>query len=199
MNCAIEPGQRILEAGIGSGSLTIALASTVAPTGMVISYDIREEFISHAMKNLTQAKLAKYVTTKIKDVTIGIEETNLDAIILDIPEPLGSSRPCMERAETRRIPLHLFPANLPGGTDRQNHRATPLHRVQNLREHPTGDDRLKTRHPPQLRDAGPHRVSDVRQEGQNPLKREPTPRQSPECFKSLFDIQRLNNNGGSCL
>jgi tRNA (adenine57-N1/adenine58-N1)-methyltransferase len=87
MNCAIEPGQTVLEAGIGSGSLTIALASAVAPNGKVISYDIRVEFIDHAMKNLKQANLAQYVTTKIKDVTVGIDEKNLDAIILDIPNP----------------------------------------------------------------------------------------------------------------
>jgi tRNA (adenine57-N1/adenine58-N1)-methyltransferase len=87
MNCSIEPGQRVLEAGIGSGSLTIALASAVAPNGSVVSYDIREEFIDHAMKNLKQANLASYVTTKIKDVTKGIDEKDLDAVILDIPNP----------------------------------------------------------------------------------------------------------------
>jgi|WetSurMetagenome_2_1015567.scaffolds.fasta_scaffold00673_3 tRNA (adenine57-N1/adenine58-N1)-methyltransferase catalytic subunit len=87
MNCSIEPGQTVLEAGIGSGSLTIALASAVAPDGSVISYDIRADFIDHAMKNLKQANLSKYVTTKIKDVTEGIDETDLDAIILDIPNP----------------------------------------------------------------------------------------------------------------
>jgi tRNA (adenine57-N1/adenine58-N1)-methyltransferase catalytic subunit len=87
MNCSIEPGQRVLEAGIGSGSLTIALASAVAPNGTVISYDIREEFVDHAMKNLRQARLSPYVTTRIKDVTEGIDESDLDAIILDIPNP----------------------------------------------------------------------------------------------------------------
>lgn len=87
MNCAIEPGQTVLEAGIGSGSLTIALASAIAPNGRVISYDIREEFIEHATKNLRQAGLTHLVTTKIKDVTEGIEEHDLDAIILDIPNP----------------------------------------------------------------------------------------------------------------
>ncbi|KYK23345.1 tRNA methyltransferase [Thermoplasmatales archaeon SM1-50] len=87
MNCSIEPGQKVLEAGIGSGSLTIALASAIAPTGTVISYDIRKEFIDHAMKNLRQACLTQYVTTKIKDVTEGIDESDLDAIILDIPNP----------------------------------------------------------------------------------------------------------------
>jgi len=87
MNCAIEPGQTVLEAGIGSGSLTIALASAIAPNGKVISYDIRAEFIDHAMKNLRQSGLTQYVTTKIKDVTEGIDEKDLDAIILDIPNP----------------------------------------------------------------------------------------------------------------
>ncbi|MBN1280147.1 MAG: tRNA (adenine-N1)-methyltransferase [Candidatus Thermoplasmatota archaeon] len=87
MHCAIEPGHRVLEAGIGSGSLTIALASAVSPTGTVFSYDLREEFIEHAMKNLTVAQLTKYVTTKVKDVTEGIDEHDLDAIILDIPTP----------------------------------------------------------------------------------------------------------------
>jgi tRNA (adenine57-N1/adenine58-N1)-methyltransferase len=87
MNCSIEPGQRVLEAGIGSGSLTIALASAVAPNGSVISYDIRQEFVDHAMKNLKLANLTRFVSTKIKDVTEGIDETDLDAIILDIPTP----------------------------------------------------------------------------------------------------------------
>jgi tRNA (adenine57-N1/adenine58-N1)-methyltransferase len=87
MNCSIEPGQIVLEAGIGSGSLTIVLASAVAPNGKVISYDIREEFIDHAMKNLRQSGLTQYVTTKIKDITEGIDEKDPDAIILDIPNP----------------------------------------------------------------------------------------------------------------
>jgi tRNA (adenine57-N1/adenine58-N1)-methyltransferase len=87
MNCAIEPGQIVLEAGIGSGALTIALASAIAPNGKIISYDIRPDFIDHAMKNLKQSNLAQYVITKIKDVTEGIDEKDLDAIILDIPNP----------------------------------------------------------------------------------------------------------------
>lgn len=87
MHCAIEPGQTVLEAGIGSGSLTIALASAVAPTGTIISYDIRQEFIDKAVDNLTQAGLTKLVKPRLKDVTEGIDEQNLDAVILDIPNP----------------------------------------------------------------------------------------------------------------
>lgn len=90
MNCSIESGNTVLEAGIGSGSLTIALATAVAPNGKVISYDKREDFIEHALKNLKTARLDKYVTTKIRDVTEGIDEKELDAVILDIPTPWGA-------------------------------------------------------------------------------------------------------------
>jgi len=90
MNCSIESGNTVLEAGIGSGSLTMALATAVSPDGKVISYDKREDFIEHAMKNLKTAGLEKYVTTQIKDVTKGIDEKNLDAVILDIPNPWDS-------------------------------------------------------------------------------------------------------------
>ncbi len=87
LHCSIIPGTRVLESGIGSGSLTTVLASMIGENGQVISYDNREEFIIHALKNLTQAHLQNRVTTKLKDVTEGIDETDLDAVILDIPNP----------------------------------------------------------------------------------------------------------------
>ena len=102
MNCSIETGHKVLEAGIGSGSLTIALATTIAPDGKVFSYDKREDFIEHAMKNLNMAKLDKYVKTKVKDVTAGIDEKDLDAIVLDIPNPWDAIN-------------HVYNALKPGG------------------------------------------------------------------------------------
>ena len=102
MNCSIETGHKVLEAGIGSGSLTIALATTIAPDGKVFSYDKREDFIEHAMKNLNMAELDKYVTTKVKDVTTGIDEKDLDAIVLDIPNPWDAVK-------------HVYNALKPGG------------------------------------------------------------------------------------
>jgi tRNA (adenine57-N1/adenine58-N1)-methyltransferase len=87
MNCSIESGFRVLEAGIGSGSLTIALTNAVAPKGKVISYDTRQDFIDHAMKNLKMANLDKYVEPRLNDITKGIDEKNLDAVIIDIANP----------------------------------------------------------------------------------------------------------------
>lgn len=100
MNCAIEPGQKVMEAGIGSGSLTTALANIVSPEGKVISYDNREDFIKYAMKNLKKSNLEKFVQTKLKDVTIGIGEKNLDAIILDIPNPWGAIKHAYKALKT---------------------------------------------------------------------------------------------------
>jgi len=85
--CSIQPGNNVLEAGVGSGSLTTAVASIVAPNGKVISYDTRKDFIEHAIKNLKTNGLEKYVKILEKDVTKGIYEKKLDAIILDIPNP----------------------------------------------------------------------------------------------------------------
>jgi tRNA (adenine57-N1/adenine58-N1)-methyltransferase len=85
--CSIQSGYNVLEAGVGSGSLTTAVASIVAPNGRVISYDTRKDFIEHAEKNLKTNGLDKYVKILETDVTKGISEKNLDAIILDIPNP----------------------------------------------------------------------------------------------------------------
>jgi tRNA (adenine57-N1/adenine58-N1)-methyltransferase len=87
MNCCIESGNKVIEAGIGSGSLTIALANAVAPGGTIISYEIRDDFIKHAKKNLKNSNTENFVKIKKKDITKGIEEKNIDAVILDIPDP----------------------------------------------------------------------------------------------------------------
>jgi tRNA (adenine57-N1/adenine58-N1)-methyltransferase len=87
INCSITPGKKILEAGVGSGALTTVLASFVGKQGQVISYDNRQDFIDHAKKNLTNTQLIDRVTLKHKDVTEEITDSNIDAIILDIPNP----------------------------------------------------------------------------------------------------------------
>ena len=87
INCSIESGYRIVEAGVGSGSMTIVLATMVLPDGKIYSYDKRQEFIDHALKNIKMANLNDIVKTRLKDITKGIDEKNLDAVILDIPNP----------------------------------------------------------------------------------------------------------------
>jgi tRNA (adenine57-N1/adenine58-N1)-methyltransferase catalytic subunit len=83
----IGPGKYVLEAGTGSGSLTTALASAVGPQGKVISYESRPEFQHLARKNLERLGLAERVEFKLRDVSEGFDERNVDAVFLDLPNP----------------------------------------------------------------------------------------------------------------
>jgi tRNA (adenine57-N1/adenine58-N1)-methyltransferase len=77
----------VLEAGTGSGVLTAVIASYVMPNGMVYSYDLSEEYLENARKQLDELGLLPYVKLKQGDVTVAIEERDLDTIVLDIPTP----------------------------------------------------------------------------------------------------------------
>ena len=84
----IFPGARVLEAGAGSGALTMALLRAVGDSGRVYTYDLRQDMIDQA-----QANIARYfdnwdnLEIKIGDVYEGFEEDDLDRVILDLPEP----------------------------------------------------------------------------------------------------------------
>ena len=87
MFSGIGPGSRVVESGTGTGALTTALAHYVGPTGKVYTYEVRSEFQKNAAKNLKRSKLIDYVEMKSGDVTLGIEERDVDAVILDLAVP----------------------------------------------------------------------------------------------------------------
>ena len=81
----IGPGMRVLEAGVGSGALSMTLVRAGAS---VIGYELREDFAERAQENVV-AMLGSDVdyNVEIRDVTEGIDEVGLDRIIRDMPEP----------------------------------------------------------------------------------------------------------------
>jgi tRNA (adenine57-N1/adenine58-N1)-methyltransferase len=87
MFSGIGPGSRVVESGTGTGSLTTALAHYVGSTGKVYTYELRSEFQKNAAKNLERSKLIDHVEMKSGDVTLGIEERDVDAVILDLAVP----------------------------------------------------------------------------------------------------------------
>lgn len=87
MKCGIRSGSRVVEIGVGSGSLTTALASQVAPTGKIYSHDIREDFLKLAETNLKRAKLNEYVEFIKREGHEPFQANDVDAIVLDVPEP----------------------------------------------------------------------------------------------------------------
>ena len=85
MAADIGPGQRVLEAGVGSGALSMTLLRAGAS---VVGYEIREDFAARAQANVG-ALLGPEVDyrVEIRDVTEGIDEEGLDRVLLDMPEP----------------------------------------------------------------------------------------------------------------
>jgi len=83
----IGPGTRIIEAGTGSGGLTLVLARMVQPSGHVYSYEIRPDMQALARSNLEELGLAIHVTFKERDIQDGFDERSVDAVFLDVREP----------------------------------------------------------------------------------------------------------------
>ncbi|MFZ2488706.1 MAG: tRNA (adenine-N1)-methyltransferase [Anaerolineae bacterium] len=83
----LYPGRRIVEAGTGSGGLTIALARAVMPSGRVYTYEERAAMSELAGKNLARFGLLDYVNMQVRDAAEGFDERNVDALFLDMREP----------------------------------------------------------------------------------------------------------------
>jgi tRNA (adenine57-N1/adenine58-N1)-methyltransferase len=81
----VFPGARVLEAGVGSGALSMALVRAGAS---VVGYEIRDDFAAKARANV-QSFLGPGSEYNVvaRDVYEGIEERELDRIVLDLPEP----------------------------------------------------------------------------------------------------------------
>lgn len=83
----VGAGQRVMEAGTGSGSMSTALAFAVGPTGQVVSYEQRPEMQNLARKNLQRLGLEERVELKLGNIADGFDENNVDAFFLDVPNP----------------------------------------------------------------------------------------------------------------
>lgn len=81
------PGRKIIEAGCGSGGLTLALSWFCGPTGEVASHDERDEFARLTRRNLDWAGLGENVRLYCRDIAEGFAEKDGDALFLDVREP----------------------------------------------------------------------------------------------------------------
>jgi len=81
----LYPGARVLEAGVGSGALSMAALRAGCS---IVGYELREDFADRARANVHDL-LGSTVgyDVQIRDVYDGIDEEGLDRILLDLPEP----------------------------------------------------------------------------------------------------------------
>jgi len=87
MAADLGPGMNVLESGVGSGALSMAM---IRAGCSIVGYEIREDFAERARINVAawagEDSLERY-RVEIRDVYEGIEERDLDRIVLDLPEP----------------------------------------------------------------------------------------------------------------
>ncbi|HUQ62382.1 MAG TPA: tRNA (adenine-N1)-methyltransferase [Acidimicrobiales bacterium] len=104
----VFPGARILEAGVGSGALSLALVRAGAN---VVGYEIRPDFAATAQNNVATFLPSTVDTYSVveRDVYLGIEEKGFDRIVLDLPEPWR----VVKHAEAALRPGGIFVSYLP--------------------------------------------------------------------------------------
>ena len=128
LRLGISSGKIVVEAGTGSGAMTLAMANAVKPDGHIYSYEIRSVFLESARKSLKRAALAEYVTLKQLDAKAGFEEREVDAVLIDLGEPwavvphawdalkggatVGSFSPTMNQVERTVVSLRGRFANI---------------------------------------------------------------------------------------
>jgi len=85
----VHPGAQVIEAGTGTGALTLAALRAVGPQGAVVSYESREEFLEAARRGIVESlgALPANLTLKLGDVYQGVDERDMDRVLLDLPEP----------------------------------------------------------------------------------------------------------------
>ena len=85
----IGPGMTVLEAGTGSGALTLGLSRAVGPEGRVVTVDRREDHAAHARKSLERwfGEMPANVEMRIGEVADVVAEIAPQRIVLDLPEP----------------------------------------------------------------------------------------------------------------
>ena len=105
----LTDGRRVVEAGTGSGALTTAMAWAVRPNGHVYSFDLREDMLAGARRNLEANDLAPYVTLQQADATQPLPVSGADALFLDVREP----QDCLEPACAALAPGGFFGALVP--------------------------------------------------------------------------------------
>ncbi len=85
----VFPGARVLEAGVGSGALTISLLRALGPAGTLVSYERREEFARRAAANVESfyGERPPGWTLVVGDLVETISDGEIDRAILDMLAP----------------------------------------------------------------------------------------------------------------
>ena len=97
-----EPGERLLEIGVGTGYYSLDLAEWVAPDGTLELFDLQQKFLDHVMRAAEERGMSNLIPTQDDATKLPHEDGSVDAVILtavlgEIPDPTAALR------EIRRV------------------------------------------------------------------------------------------------
>ena len=84
---ALEPGDTVVEAGGGSGGLTLALARAVAPDGCVITHEPNARHRAVLERNIARSRWAALVEVRAAELAPATDPECCAAVVLDLPRP----------------------------------------------------------------------------------------------------------------
>ena len=92
---APQPGERLLEIGVGTGYYSLELAEWVGPEGKLELFDLQQEFLDHVMRAAAERGLANLVPTQGDATNLPYEDASVDAVILtavlgEIPDSVAA-------------------------------------------------------------------------------------------------------------
>jgi tRNA (adenine57-N1/adenine58-N1)-methyltransferase len=98
----IFPGARVVEAGVGSGALTMSLLRAVGDDGRVSSYERRADFADIARDNVEAFFGGPHPawTLTVGDLVETLDETDIDRVVLDMLAPWD----CLDAVSRALVP-----------------------------------------------------------------------------------------------
>jgi tRNA (adenine57-N1/adenine58-N1)-methyltransferase len=94
LHADVKAGDLVIEGGAGSGALSIVLLHLLRPGGRLVTYEVREDHASVARANVERAGLSEGWELRMGDVGRDVAETDVDAVVLDVPEPWDAVATC---------------------------------------------------------------------------------------------------------
>jgi len=97
-----EPGERVLEIGVGTGYYSLDLAASIEPEGTVELFDLQQEFLDHVMRAAAERGRTNLVPTQGDATALPYADASVDAVVLtavlgEIPDSAAALR------EIRRV------------------------------------------------------------------------------------------------
>ena len=77
-----EPGERVLEIGVGTGYYSLDLAGWLGPGGTLELFDLQREFLDHTLRRAAERGLDNLVATQGDATALPYEDDSIDAVVL---------------------------------------------------------------------------------------------------------------------